>query len=94
MNGSIAGSLLTWAIEKHRADVENLPVISLMSGAARKNDKRPARLDMHVPDEWVKNIAGDEALRDVYVITRVPREHFEEWHREASQQSQPSSSSS
>lgn len=85
MDRYIAGSLLTWSIQGHREDVEILPVVPLLVGAARKNDKRPARFDMSVPDDWVKNAAGDEELRDVYLVCRVPREHFLEWHRKSTE---------
>lgn len=80
MDKFVAGSLLTWTIDKYREDVEILPVMMLLREVARKNDKRPAKIEMHAPDEWVRNLTGEEDLRDVYLISRVPREHFQAWH--------------
>lgn len=55
-----------------RLSVYNL--YSLMVGFARRNEKRPAYISFAINDDAVKNIKGDEKLRDLYLVVRIPRD--------------------
>ena len=79
MDPRVASSLISFATRERVADVEALPLLNCLRDGARKNDKRPAYLSFHVPDEWALNIAGDEHLRDVYVCFKVTREAYQDW---------------
>jgi hypothetical protein len=71
--------LLKWAIKDDEPGYEALSVNNLLTDGARKNDKRAAWMRVHCPDNWVLNIGGDEKLRDVYLLLRVPREVVDQW---------------
>jgi len=77
----VASTLLAWAHSEHSGEVEVLPLLALVVDSSRENDKRPAKLVVSVPDDWVKNIAGYDQLQDVYLVSRVPRELFQEWDK-------------
>jgi hypothetical protein len=71
--------LLFHAVNNHPNTVNALHLQSVLMGAARKNDKRPAKLEIAVPDSLVKNINGKDNLQDVYLLVRVPREVADAW---------------
>lgn len=51
------------------------PILPSIIDLARKNLRtRYGKMTIAVPDDWVKNIRGNEKLRDLYVILRIPRE--------------------
>jgi hypothetical protein len=76
--GAIA-NLLFHAVENHPNTVNALHLQSVLMGSARKNDKRPAKLEIAVPDSVVKNINGKPNLQDVYLLVRVPRDVADAW---------------
>ena len=79
MDARIVRSLLSWTLEHAPNELEHLPLLMLIREMARQNDRRPAKIELHAPDDWVLNIGGDEKLRDVYLLTRVPREQYDRW---------------
>lgn len=64
---------LSLAMTKHLDDVECVSAGALIMDIGRANDKRPAYAKIAVPDDWIKNIKGDEKLRDIYVMSRIDR---------------------
>lgn len=71
-----AKELIEWAWLCADDEVEVLPVWVLDD--ARLNPKRPANITIAVPDEYVKNLRGDQP-QDVYVLVRVKNKAHEEW---------------
>lgn len=71
-----AKELIEWAWLCADDEVEVLPVWVLDD--ARLNPKRPANITIAVPDEYVKNLRGDQP-QDVYVLMRVKNKAHEEW---------------
>lgn len=55
-------------------DAEFLPANPFIIDTARQNDKRGAKIEMIVPDEWVKNLNGLREFKDAFIMVRVPRE--------------------
>jgi hypothetical protein len=72
-------NLLFHAVENHPNTVNALHLQSVLMSTARKNDRRPAKLEIAVPDSVVKNIAGKPNLQDVYLLVRVPRDVADAW---------------
>jgi len=73
-----AHSLLTHAIAYNLEDVDYLGIVAI--SVARKNDKNPyGKLEMFFPDEWVKNIKGDEQFVDTYFLVKIDRVAVDEW---------------
>lgn len=68
---------LSWLFKNHPGEMEPIPFIA--SSVARQNDKRPARITLNVPDEWVKNIKGEVSLLDSYLAIKVPGEYLAQW---------------
>lgn len=71
MTDSIA-SLLLAAVTKHLKKLQLYHANHLITDMARKNDKRPAYIQMGVLDDVVKNIGGDPKLLDEYILVRIP----------------------
>ena len=65
----LMNSFITWSIQNHPDKVELSPV--LVIDTARKNDKRPAKVELFVDDDWVKNWKGNQKLVDSYPLIRV-----------------------
>lgn len=55
-------------------DIEWQLVGEMVKDTSRKNDKRPAILEIYTSDAWVQNLRGDSSLKDIYLLTRIPRE--------------------
>lgn len=73
-----AHSLLTHAIAYNLEDVDYLGIVA--TSVARKNDKNPyGKLEMFFPDEWAKNIKGDEKFVDTYFLVKIDRVAVDEW---------------
>ena len=51
---------------------------------ARENEKRPAYIRLHCPDDWVTNLHGMGGFRDTYLMVRIPIEMIERRQRERS----------
>lgn len=78
MDGIEVASMISNCI-KNASKGEELEIVivnGLTTEMARQNDRRPAYMKYFVPDEWVKNYAGIDNLKDIYVGIRVPRESF------------------
>ena len=78
---------LVYALQKYPEQVSGYSLGQMMPNTdfvARQNDKRPATMQLFVPDDWVKNIAGDKTnLQDVYIMLRIDRAVVEEFDRES-----------
>lgn len=83
-------SFLRYAFRTNIAGVELRTINQLVFDTARKNDKRPAKFELFVEDEWVKNIRGNQLLQDVFVMVRVPRETFDLYLNELRERASPS----
>ena len=68
---------LTWCLNDRPGEVEGISWV--VKGFANANDKRPAYVETLVPNDWVKNIRGYDALRDTYMSFRIPKELVQEW---------------
>jgi len=66
--------LIQVALKNYQPDVEVVSAYESFSSAARQNDKRPAKLELFVPDEWVVNMTKNPKLSDAYLVVRLPRE--------------------
>jgi hypothetical protein len=62
------------ALEKYPQRVEVVPLRELVVESARENDKRPAFVKLHLPDEVVKGLRGRVEEQDLLLVVRVPRE--------------------
>lgn len=76
-----ATELVTWTLTTQK-DIEILPVWVMDTG--RLNEKRPAYVKMAVPDDYVKNLKGDQP-QDIYLMLKVPHDVHEEWVNWSSQ---------
>jgi hypothetical protein len=70
-----ATELIEWSITCSEP-MEVLPVWVLDTG--RLNEKRPAYVKMAVPDDYVKNLKGDQP-QDIYLLVKVPHDTHERW---------------
>jgi hypothetical protein len=69
---------LAYALEKYPERVELAPIASLLMDSARQNDKRPAYVQLAVPDDVVKALRGGKRSEgDLLLLARVPREVLE-----------------
>jgi hypothetical protein len=68
---------LAYALEKYPGRVEVAQLRELVTESARKNDKRPAFVKLHVPDEVVKGLRGRPEETDLVLLVRVPKEVLE-----------------
>ena len=71
-----AKELIQWVLTVDDSNMEILPVWVLDS--ARLNTKRPAKITIAVPDDYVKNLNGLD-LQDVYLMVKVPHATHEEF---------------
>ena len=62
------------ALEKYPGRVEAVPLRDLVVESARQNDKRPAFVKLHLPDELVKGLRGRADEQDLLLLVRVPRD--------------------
>ena len=77
-----AAELLDWVHLVEPESMDILPIWVLDSG--RLNEKKPARLTIAVPDDWVKNLNGDQP-QDVYLLVKVSHkthEQFVNWNHQ------------
>ena len=71
--------ILMHAIATNAGGVHSLSQGQFVVGTSRKNDKQPfGTIVAAVPDDWVKNLKGNDKLQDVYLLVRVPRESYDE----------------
>jgi hypothetical protein len=68
-------------LEKFPNAVEVVPLESVLADSARGSAGGPGSLRIAVPDAVVKNLRGDPARRDVFLLVHIPRDLVE---REAS----------
>lgn len=66
--------LIQFALKNYNGEVEIGSVYDGFSSAARQNEKRPAKLELFVPDDWVVNLTKNPKLSDAYLVMRIPRE--------------------
>lgn len=71
--------LLAYALKNHENQIESMSQGQCIGSMARQNDKRPANMLLYVPDEWIKNLKGNDVFQDVYLFMRIPREVYDEW---------------
>lgn len=77
---------LVYAMQSHPEKLSGWSLGQLIpdsSYVSRKNDKRPAKLEMFIPDEVAMNILGKESLQDAYIFLRIPREVIQQHDRES-----------
>ncbi len=67
-------NLLGYALKNYPDKLVIHPVLPNTTSVARQNLKRPAYLQMAVPDEWARNVKGKNNLVDVYACIRIERE--------------------
>lgn len=65
------------ALEKFPQRVEITPATELLLDARRANPKRPASIELAVPDQVVKDLRGSPERADLLFLVRVPREVVE-----------------
>lgn len=68
-----ARQALAFALERHPERVDVLPAREILLDSARQNPRRPAYLQLAVPDELVKSVRGGREA-DLVLLVRVPRE--------------------
>jgi hypothetical protein len=68
---------LAFALEKYPERVEIASLASLMVDSARQNAKRPAYVQIALPDDVVKSLRGARSGGDLLLLARVPREVLE-----------------
>jgi hypothetical protein len=68
---------LEYALDKYPERVEAIPIEELVLDSARKNDKRPAYVQLAVPDEIVQQIRKKRPDGDLVLLVRVPKEILE-----------------
>lgn len=65
---------LAYALENHPQRVESVDVRELLMESARQNPKRPAYLQLAVPDDLVKSVRGRKEDGDLVLLVRIPKE--------------------
>lgn len=65
---------LTFALENHPRKVEIVDARQLLMDSARKNPKRPAYVQLAVPDQVVKSLRGRPDEGDLLLLVRIPKE--------------------
>lgn len=70
-----ATELIEWAMTCGEG-MEILPVWVMDTG--RLTEKRPAYIKMAAPDDYVKNIRGDQP-QDIYLVVKIPHAVHEKW---------------
>jgi hypothetical protein len=65
------------ALEKFPQRVEITEVATLLTDSRRANDRRPATIELAVPDQVVKDLRGSPDRGDLLFLVRVPREVVE-----------------
>jgi hypothetical protein len=65
---------LAFALERYPERVEAVPVRDILLDSARQNPRRPAYLQLAVPDDVVKTVRGGGDGADLVLLVRVPRE--------------------
>ena len=65
---------LAFALENHPQRVETIDVRELVMESARQNPKRPAYLQLAVPDDFVKSVRGRREDGDLVLLVRIPKE--------------------
>lgn len=66
---------LTFALEKYPEKVAMIPIRELVMESARQNPKRPAWVQLAVPDEVVKGLKGTKTDEgDLVMLVIVPKE--------------------
>lgn len=66
-----------WILEKHPGESEAIPWV--VTDVMRANEKRRAKAEVVIPDDWALNIKGFKDLQDSYVTFRIPGELFAEY---------------
>lgn len=67
---------LAYAMEHYPERVSAIPVGEILLDSARQNPRRPAYLQLAVPDEVVKAVRGGGDT-DLFLLVQVPREILE-----------------
>jgi len=68
-----ARQALAYALERYPERVDAIPVREILLDSARQNPRRPAYLQLAVPDDMVKAVRGGEQ-GDLVLLVQVPRE--------------------
>jgi len=68
---------LEYALDKYPEKVEAIAIEELVTDSARQNAKRPAYVQLAVPDELVKQIRSRRTDGDLVLVVRVPKEILE-----------------
>lgn len=65
---------LAYALENHPRQVEVVDARELLMDSARQNPKRPAYIQLAVPDETVKSLRGRKDGGDLVLLVRVSKD--------------------
>jgi hypothetical protein len=65
---------LRQALDRFPERVEIADARRLLLDSGRRNDKRPAYVQLAVPDEMVKDLRGRPEKADALLLVRLPRE--------------------
>lgn len=68
------GQLIRFALDNYGNEVEISSAYEALAGVSRQNDKRPAKMELFVNDDWVLNLKGNPKLADAYLVVRIPRD--------------------
>ena len=63
-----------YALADHPDKVEAGSMLGAIIDVARQNDKHPAWVKVVVGDDLVKNIKGNEKLKNAYIMLKIYRE--------------------
>lgn len=67
-------TLLHYAVTNFTNSLFYMPLFGKMINAKRRNDKRPATVEIIVPDEIVKNLNGNYDQRHEFILVAIPRD--------------------
>ena len=66
-----------FALAKYPERMEVSRLEDVLLSSARQSGGKPARVELGLSDEAVKNLRGEPARRDLYLLVRIPREVVE-----------------
>ena len=66
--------ILAYALENHPEKVEMVDARELLMDSARQNPKRPAYIQLAVPDKFVKTLRGRADDADLVLLVHIPKD--------------------
>lgn len=76
MANSFVYRVLTNCVLRNPGEMDAVPIQYLLADSARGNEQtgEAGWIKLMAPDAMVRNLKGEESLKDFYVLLRVPRE--------------------